>query len=761
MQYIPEIPGYKIEKELGQGGMAAVYLGLQENLNREVAIKILNPEMFQDSQCLQRFLNEAHTASNLNHPNIVTIHDVGQADGICYIVMERLQESLTERVKFKPDGRMRPGEALKIIKQVSEALDYAHNEGVVHRDIKPDNIMFRKDGTPVVVDFGIARVLSLDSRSRLTTVGMILGTPNYMSPEQCKGEILDGQSDFYSLGVVLYEILTGEVPYKADSTAGILYKQVQEPIPKLPGDLRKYQVLITKMMAKEKRERIHSGTQVIHLVDALRPDSRGETIKAVNDQWVFDAASDEGGTREANFIQQPEQPDAEVHSSSFHTDSNPSVGSTSKGPMLVGLLSIPFIIIAIYFLFFHGAAPSQQPPKDQKQEQAQEQAGPLPTGTDTAETGAQNTPQIEKPVKRALKQDEELLDYKQYFILADEYYKAKNYKQALENIKLARNVKDGPEARDLEGRILQMAGEVKEEEFIEHFKNARSQYKSRNYQAARESIAAAQAIKSSDSLATLLQDIENAEAKARKEADRKAENTRLAAERTRKKEAKDDAAYRRAIGTNAIYSYQKYLEKYPNGRHAAEAQGKLGQLKESTVLEERVKDDYGYNTAVKKGTIAAFEDYSRRFPLGRHKTEAKAKIEQLKIKLLREIKDKLGFQYIRFFNAGLKKPAMGERLYETRFEHGKSRFIYSEIAYTNKLFRVVDSSVKLTLVYTNSSGSLNHESKGSANLERASENGLYCRGMGWSTPGKWPAGTYTVTVLADGRKIGSGSFEIY
>lgn len=347
------IPGYRIEKKLGQGGMATVYLGVQENLNREVAIKILNPDMFQDDQYLQRFLNEAHTASRLSHPNIVTIHDVGRIDRYCYIVMERLQESLIERVKFKPNGALHPSETFKILKQVAEALDYAHKEGFVHRDIKPDNILFRKDGTPVVVDFGIAR--ARDSRAHLTSTGMIIGTPHYMSPEQCRGEELDGQSDFYSLGVVLYEIMTGQVPYRADSAAGILYKHVQEPIPQLPAPLAKYQQIVTRMMAKQKRERIHSGTELIAMIDAVRPDSRGETIKAIReDRWVFDDSGDSQATHVSDRSHNGAPDMSAYHTPLPHHPHHPT--HHSKAPMVVGLLAIPFILLAIYFLFFKAPA---------------------------------------------------------------------------------------------------------------------------------------------------------------------------------------------------------------------------------------------------------------------------------------------------------------------------------------------------------------------------------------------------------------------
>jgi serine/threonine protein kinase len=253
-----------IEK-LGQGGMADVYLGIQEKLQRHVAIKVMIPLLFRDEQFSKRFIKEAQTAAQLNHPNIITIHDVGETGDSYYIVMEYLEESLSERLKQR--GSFPPQEALEVVKMIACALDYAHKKGFIHRDIKPDNIMFRADGTVVLVDFGIAR--AMDSTTHLTRTGMSIGTPHYMSPEQCKGEKIDGRSDIYSLGVQFYEIIMGEVPYKAENTAGIIIKHIQEPIPRLPDRLSRYQPLIDKMMAKERDKRFQRGEELIQFINGF------------------------------------------------------------------------------------------------------------------------------------------------------------------------------------------------------------------------------------------------------------------------------------------------------------------------------------------------------------------------------------------------------------------------------------------------------------------------------------------------------------
>jgi serine/threonine protein kinase len=249
----PVIPGYRIKKKLGQGGMANVYLGVQENLSRMVAIKVLSTGLFQNRRLSKRFLSEARMLSRLNHPNIVTIHEVGQADDCYFIVMEYLQDNLKEKIKKRG---MDPLEALHVVKQIADALFYAHELGIIHRDIKPDNIMFRKDGTAVILDFGIAK--AIDSETKLTKTGMSIGTPLYMSPEQCNAKKLDGRSDIYSLGVVLHEMLTGKPPYDAKDTIGIVMKHLRDPIPKLPADLSPYQPIIDRMMAKELKKRVRS-----------------------------------------------------------------------------------------------------------------------------------------------------------------------------------------------------------------------------------------------------------------------------------------------------------------------------------------------------------------------------------------------------------------------------------------------------------------------------------------------------------------------
>ncbi|MCX6583641.1 MAG: serine/threonine-protein kinase [Candidatus Aminicenantes bacterium] len=282
MGEFPKIPGYKIQKKIGEGATANIYYAIQSNLDREVAIKVFKPGFEDNSVYVRRFIKEARIVSKLYHPNIVTIHDVGKSGNFHYIVMEYLEESL--RDKLNSHGRLPVKEVLRIFKPVARALKFAHSKKVVHRDIKPGNILFRKDGTPVIADFGLAK--DMDAGTTLAEAGMILGTPAYMSPEQCKGERGDYLSDIYSLGVVLYAMLSGEVPYMSKDYRKILDVHINSPIPPLPRELRKFQPLIEWMMAKNKKERLHDLNEAVkQLKQLIYGDDVEITVESFPVSW--------------------------------------------------------------------------------------------------------------------------------------------------------------------------------------------------------------------------------------------------------------------------------------------------------------------------------------------------------------------------------------------------------------------------------------------------------------------------------------------
>ena len=266
------IPGYSIASRLGQGGMASVYLAVQHSFEREVALKVMSPLLNSDPTFAARFKREARIVAQLSHASIVPVFEVGEHDSCHYLSMEYLSGGDLKRRIL--DGERTLSLALSVCTALSAALDVAHRKGFVHRDIKPENILFREDGTPVLTDFGIAR--ALDSGRSMTLAGMLVGTPDYMSPEQVKGLELDGRSDLYSLGIVFFEILTGAVPFKADSTLSVALKQVGEPLPSLQPEHAAYQEFLDCLTAKDREERFASGAEVIR---ALRVIGTGRAVR--------------------------------------------------------------------------------------------------------------------------------------------------------------------------------------------------------------------------------------------------------------------------------------------------------------------------------------------------------------------------------------------------------------------------------------------------------------------------------------------------
>jgi len=250
--------------------MSTVYLAVQLDANRVVALKVMAPALNADPIFGERFQREAKIVSQLAHPNIIAIHHVGQHETTNYIAMDYMElGSVATKIKEGMTAKL----ALQVIRQISLALNHAHENGYIHRDIKPENILLGKDGLAVLSDFGVAR--SVSSNTQMTNAGTVLGTPNYMSPEQARGKDLDGRSDIYSLGIVLYEMLVGTPPYHGSEAMAIAIQHLTAPIPKLPPKFSVLQPLINKMVAKKPQDRFQSGAEVATAIEQIMERLQG------------------------------------------------------------------------------------------------------------------------------------------------------------------------------------------------------------------------------------------------------------------------------------------------------------------------------------------------------------------------------------------------------------------------------------------------------------------------------------------------------
>jgi len=258
---------YDVVEELGRGGMAIVFKARERQLERDVAIKVLPFSLAFDKEFVERFQREARTSAKLEHPNIIPIYRVGKSGRVIYFVMKFLRGKPLSSV-LAARRSLPAGEIRLVLAQVGRALAYAHKTGIVHRDIKPDNIMFDEHGHAVVTDFGIAKAAT--GGSKLTGTGMSIGTPHYMSPEQARAQPLDGRSDIYSLGVVAYQCLTGSVPFDGEDSFSIGYKHLMEELPTPPLDTAERRDLfeiIRTMMAKSPDDRFQSAEDLVQVLE--------------------------------------------------------------------------------------------------------------------------------------------------------------------------------------------------------------------------------------------------------------------------------------------------------------------------------------------------------------------------------------------------------------------------------------------------------------------------------------------------------------
>jgi len=254
---------YQIIEELGKGGMGRVYKVLDNEIGEKVALKLLNPDIAADSKTIERFRNELKTARQISHKNVCRMYHLSKEEGAPYIIMEYVRgEDLKSMIRMM--ARLSPGQTVSIGRQVCEGLNEAHRLGVVHRDLKPQNIMIDRDGNVKIMDFGIARTLRAKG---ITGEGVMIGTPEYMSPEQAEGKEADERADIYALGIILFEMLTGRVPFEGETPLSVALKHKTEAPPdprkintQIPNDLA---LLILRCLEKEKGERYQSAQELL------------------------------------------------------------------------------------------------------------------------------------------------------------------------------------------------------------------------------------------------------------------------------------------------------------------------------------------------------------------------------------------------------------------------------------------------------------------------------------------------------------------
>ncbi|KQU49442.1 serine/threonine protein kinase [Rhodococcus sp. Leaf278] len=357
---------YELGEILGFGGMSEVHLARDTRLDRDVAIKVLRADLARDPTFYLRFRREAQNAAALNHPAIVAVYDTGEAETeagpLPFIVMEYVDGD-TLRDIVRAEGPMPPRRAMEVIADVCAALDFSHRNGIVHRDVKPANIMINNAGAVKVMDFGIARAIA-DSSSPMTQTAAVIGTAQYLSPEQARGEQVDARSDVYSLGCVLFEILTGEPPFKGDSPVAVAYQHVREDpqLPSLVNDTvpRELDSIILKAMAKNPANRYQSAaemrTDLVRVLGGQRPSA--PMVMNDEDRTTILGSVD---SRQADFSGR-DKPAAAAEASRPSRHAGPDEERRSRRGLKIGLVSLAaVIVVAIVGAFLWSLGPGADP----------------------------------------------------------------------------------------------------------------------------------------------------------------------------------------------------------------------------------------------------------------------------------------------------------------------------------------------------------------------------------------------------------------
>jgi len=523
MTDFPQIPGYRIENELGHGGMAVVYLAHEEKLDRQVALKVLELLSAQGRDLAERFIREARTAARLQQSNIVSIFDVGRAGNLYYMAVEYLPGG-TLRDLLR-SGLMGPTEALRTVERLASGLSYAHSQGFIHRDVKPENIMFRRDGTPVITDFGIARAVG--GATKLTKTGMSIGTPHYMSPEQARGLELDGRADIYSLGIVLYEMLTGKVPYESEDSVALAIKHIQEPIPQLPPRLRDFQPLIDRIMAKDREKRVQTGDELIKLINGIEPESPGAKARSPkpSSRGTKEQPRDRKTPLGIDFGAAYKKKD-EAGRGAGKMPGEAHERRSSSRTLLVGVLSVALVagIALLIILLNKGGG-----------ERIVVKATPISVSP--------SSPEAKEPGRTP------------------------SSFGASEKNTMSSNEK-GKEKQD----------QSRAKEFIDYVTKARQAYFVGDFGAAERQLDLAESIKPGDKEIVRLKEVIRGGIKAEKDGMGATEAGKQVQATEEDPARQDDAAYEKAISENTVLAFQFYIMNYPAGKHVSDANSRILKL---------------------------------------------------------------------------------------------------------------------------------------------------------------------------------------
>ena len=344
-----QIPGYRIMSKLGSGGMATVFKAVQLSLDRVVAVKVLPRRLSENAEYVERFYKEGKAAAKLNHPNIVQAFDVGEAAGYHYFVMEHV-EGHTLYDELDAGRVFNETDALKVIVQIALALEHAHSQGLIHRDVKPKNIMITKDGLAKLADMGLARVAA-DSEAAEAEAGRAYGTPHYISPEQIRGEVdIDFRADIYSLGATLYHLVTGRAPFDGPTPAAVMHKHLKEPL--VPPDHINTSLsaglgeVVETMMAKKRRRRYASTSDLLLDLEAIAAGEPPLQARKQIDEGVLTGLA---GEIEPEAVSVPKPGDV--------WQQGPSVESKLMIVIIVlaAMLALSVIINVVFLFGYHGA----------------------------------------------------------------------------------------------------------------------------------------------------------------------------------------------------------------------------------------------------------------------------------------------------------------------------------------------------------------------------------------------------------------------